>query len=209
MNKKLKRALIIIVVLAAAIALAVLQPYKYVFDLPLLNQNAGLTINSVSGKADVYLDGEKIGETPYSSENLKAGDYELELKRQTQQENFYEPVSKNIKLESNTRTFVEAEIGPTARFSSTKIIYYREENSADASFYISTEPSDAKITIDEIKYGNSPVTETGLSAKTQILKVEKPGYETAEVEIILRNGYTLIANINLMAKPVEIQEYEQ
>ena len=49
----------------------------------ILNKNgkAGLTVETVYSQAEVIIDGEKIGETPYTSKDLKPGNKTITIKQ--------------------------------------------------------------------------------------------------------------------------------
>jgi hemin uptake protein HemP len=149
------------------------------------------------------LDGEKIGETPLSSENLKPGDHEIKIHRVSETENFYQDVVSPIYLEPNTRTFVETEIGPSDQFTSLTILYYQKNKTNKSGLYLDTNPKQSVVWIDEIRQGSSPITSNTLKEGRHEVKITHPGYEDLETTLIIRRGYTLIADIQLMAKPVD------
>lgn len=200
--QQLKKLLPYIIILVLAVIVAIFRPWQYISLLPIVGQNAALTVKTSFGKSEVYLDGKKIGETPLSSENLKPGDYQLEIKRLTEEDGFYTNISRLIHLESKTRTFVETEIGPSEQFSSVIVLYYKRSKNTDTTLYLDSTPGSAVIWIDDIRYGESPITASKLKEGTHELKISKPGYEDLTSTLIIRNGYTLISEIQLMAKPV-------
>jgi len=203
--KKLLRSTtgIILLILFAG-SLAVLRPWSYLANIPFISPTTALTVNVLYGKASVYLDSQKVGETPYSSEQLTPGDHSLRIERIASTDEFYPSIQKQIHLESNTRTFVEAEIGPDDQFTSLKLVYYQKSSGGGTSVYVDTTPSGATVTIDDVRYGTSPATSDKLPAGRHTLKVVTAGYEDEETVVIAREGYTLIADIQLMAKPIEL-----
>lgn len=204
MNKIVKRILALTLIAALAVAVAIIQPWKYFALLPIVNSGTALTVNTSGGKAEVYLNGKKVGETPFSSENLPAGEHTLEIRRISLEPDFYNTIRKQIHLEANTRTFVEAEIGPGEQFSSTHVMYYRNNNTTDASIYVDASPDNCTVTIDDVRSGETPVTNNSLSPGKHTLRIEHDGYEPQETVIIIREGFTLIAEFQLMSKPIEL-----
>lgn len=203
--KKLHRiTLFTVIFITIAVLTALFRPWQYIPNLPLLESGTALTVNSPIGKAEIYLDGKKIGETPFSSENLSAGDYSLEIRRISAEPDFYEPVTKQIHLEPNTRTFIEAEIGPGVQFSSVILMYYTRNSMDGSSIYIDTTPKGSTITIDDTKFGESPVASNKLSPGKHTITVNRVGYNELETAIIAREGYTLIAEFQLMAQPIDL-----
>ncbi|MBN2101109.1 PEGA domain-containing protein [Candidatus Dojkabacteria bacterium] len=202
--KKSYRIIIIVFIAALAIAAAILRPWSYLAYLPIVGKNAALTVNTTAGKSEVFLDGKKIGETPLSSENLAPGDYKLKVSRISGSEDFYTDITKLIHLEQNTRTFVEAEIGPSKQFSSLKTLYYKKIKTNESELYIKSSPPGATVWIDNIRYGDTPVTTQKLDDGRHEMKISLDGYEDEDAALILREGYTLIAEIELMARPVQL-----
>ncbi|MDD3661480.1 MAG: PEGA domain-containing protein [Candidatus Dojkabacteria bacterium] len=204
MKNLLKTTVAVLVIMVICGIAAIWRPITLDSIMPLLGNGAALTVNTPQGKAEVFFDGKKVGETPYSAENLSAGDITLELRRISHQENFYEPVSKQIHLESNTRTFVEAEIGPGSQFSSVTVLYYRKNSLDNASFYAQSEPRTAEITIDDEQKGPAPFSSDALTPGRHTIRVEKQGFLPGEAVIIIREGYTLIGEFQLMAIPIDL-----
>ena len=186
------------------VTLAVLRPWNLFDRLPFISPTTALTVNSLKGKAEVYLDGRKVGETPFSSEQLSPGDYDLEIRRISNDSDFYQPIQKTIHCELGTRTFVEAEVGPSMQFSSLKLVYYRKSSSPEASLYISTTPSSTRALIDNTSFGDTPVTTNSITPGRHTVTIEKEGYEPEETTVIAREGFTLIVEMNLMTIPIDL-----
>lgn len=206
MNKLLRRTIIFVGVLLLASLLAVWQPWKVILSVPGITSGTALTVNTQSGKAEVYIDEQKVGETPFQTENLTHGEHDLRIVRLSNQESFYETISKQIFIEEGTRTFVEAEIGPGRQFTSLKIVYYRKDNPGESRVYVDTSPEKSTVTIDDNSYGQAPLTTSDIEPGRHTILVSHDGYETEETTIIVREGYTLIAEFQLMAKPIELPQ---
>jgi hypothetical protein len=206
MNRRLGITATVFVVIAIFIVLAIARPWNFINYIPYVSPTTALTVNSLRGKSEVYFDGKKVGETPYSSELLSSGDHELEVRRISDSPDFYQTMKKTIHLELGTRTFVEVEIGPSTQFSSLKLVYYRKSSIDKPSLYINTVPSGSKAFVDTEEYGETPVTTSSISKGRHTISVEQAGYESAETTVIAREGFTLIVELNLMAKPIDLQE---
>ena len=70
MKKRVRTGIIFTILVIIAIAIAILRPWENISILPIVNSGTALTVNTPLGKAEVYLDEKKVGETPFSSENL-------------------------------------------------------------------------------------------------------------------------------------------
>ena len=206
MKKLLRITILTLLIATIAVAIAIVQPWRYISLSPLVSSGTALTVNTPQGKAEVFLDGKKVGETPFSSENIASGDYDLEIKRISSESSFYQSITKQVHLEPKTRTFVEAEIGPGKLFSSAVVMYYRKNASNESSIYITSSPREAVVFIDDSSYGKAPVAEDALAPGKHTVKVERVGYESNEFVVIVREGYTLMAEIQLMTQPLELHE---
>ncbi len=174
--------------------------------VPFARPTTALTVNSLNGKSEVFLDGKKVGETPYSSEQLSPGDHEIEVRRISNNDSFYQPIQRTIHLELGTRTFLEVEVGPSEQFSSMKLVYYRKSSIEEPGMYISSAPSGAEVLLDGVSYGKTPVTSNNIEAGRHDVAISLQGYLTSETTVIARSGYTLIMEFSLMTQPIDLQE---
>lgn len=206
MSTRLKTTIATILGFLILAGLAIARPWNLINNIPFVSPTTALTVNSLRGKSEVYLNGEKVGETPYSSEQLSPGDYELGIRRISDNTSFYKPMQKTIHLELGTRTFVEAEIGPDSQFSSFKLVYYRKSSATEPSLYINTVPSEATTYVDSENYGKAPVASSSIPEGRHTISVEKTGYETEETTVIAREGFTIIVELNLMIQPINLDQ---
>lgn len=206
MKPKLGRTLLIFIFVAAALAIALIRPWRY---LMLISPQSALTVTASSGKLTIKLNGRRIGETPYSAENLTPGDYDIELARTAENSDLYYTTKKRVHLEPETRTYIKAELGPSQQFSSFALIYFQKNNTGHAQLFVKSQPQGARVWLDETRYGETPISSTSIKPGTYTLKIEKEGYETIEVKIQAQEGLTLIADIEMIAKPIELNITKQ
>ncbi len=202
MKSKLARFITILLLIIALVVIAISRPWQYI---SIISPSSALSITTIAGKAEVSLNGRKIGDTPYSAENLKPGDYTLELKRASETKDFYYVLTKKIHLEADTRTVIKAEIGPSEQFTSFAVIYFQKSNTQQPQLFVKSQPANSKIWLQDIRYGETPITTTNIKAGTYQLKLEKDGYEPLEIQVQTQEGYILVADIELMAKPINIK----
>lgn len=206
MRFDIKKTAIVLLFIVGCIVVAIARPWNTINLMPFITPTTALTVNSLKGKSEVFLDGKKVGETPYSSEQLRPGDYELEIRRISENDSFYEPITKTIHLELGTRTFVEAELGPSLEFSSYKIVYYRKNISSKASLYILSSPAGGNVHIDSKEVGDTPLTQSEITEGRHTVAVSRKGYETEEITVIARSSYTLIVELHLMTQPIDLTQ---
>ena len=129
-----------------------------------------LSITSEPSGADVYLSGELVGQTPYSSSRLASAKYLVDIRKP-----LYLPLSnQTIAIEDGQRTERSFKLQP---------------NFGDLS--IASEPSAATITLEangrEVFRGTSPIS-LELEPATYILSASKSGYAERRFEVTIARG---------------------
>jgi len=160
----------------------------------LISNTARLTVHSTPEGAEVRINGVKMGETPLTIEEIKAGQTEIKVYKRG-----YKPYLASMSLEA-TKSY---EIGP-------------ELEALPAGLTVISVPEGAKITIDKKPVGIAPLTLTDLSDGMHEVVAEMPGYETKtktiflepdindSVEFIMKkNSGTLV----LDTEPANVQVY--
>ena len=187
----LKFLLIILVTAAAVIIL-------WKFALPLFKgSDAFLKITTPKIEAGVFLDGEKIGKTPYLGEKMQVGDYNLKLEG-TLPEPFNKQVSfsTSLTLTSQALTAVNYEFGPNEKFSSGDIRTFKDGNGLS----VITHPSGANVWLDGKLVGKSP---TSLKPNKGVhkLKISADGFITRELEINVEADFKLEVEVYIAQNP--------
>ena len=129
-----------------------------------------LSITSEPSGADVYLSGELVGQTPYSSSRLASAKYLVDIRKP-----LYLPLSNQT---------VAVEDGKLSERS-----FKLEPNFGDLS--VASEPSAATITLEangrEVYRGTSPIS-LQLEPATYILSASKSGYAERRFEVSIARG---------------------
>ena len=129
-----------------------------------------LSITSEPSGADVYLSGELVGQTPYSSSRLASAKYLVDIRKP-----LYLPLSnQTIAIEDGQRTERSFKLEP---------------NFGDLS--VASEPSAATITLEangrEVFNGTTPIS-LQLEPATYILSARKAGYAERRFEVTIARG---------------------
>ena len=129
-----------------------------------------LSITSEPSGADVYISGELVGQTPYSSQRLASAKYLVDIRKP-----LYLPLSnQTIAIEDGQRTERSFKLEP---------------NFGDLS--IASEPSAATITLEangrEVFNGTTPIS-LQLEPATYILSASKSGYAQRRFEVKIARG---------------------
>ncbi len=163
----------------------------FLFIIPLLTPNNGqLSVTTKQPKVSVFLNGKKLGETPFSSKTLKVGDYDLVLIKGV--------ISwkSKITLTSNTQSLVDADLSSATDFTSATLLSFTR---GQKSLLVLTKPNEASVFLDHKDQGKSPQKYNSLSASH--LTLDKPGYLSREAEVSLQDGYSTESLVYLSVDP--------
>lgn len=209
--KKLKSAIILLVVLLLFALLYLFVPTEKILGgLPFIKDlynNTSITVNSKNGKAEVIINGKNHGETPIELTGLAQGQYEIELKRVSENIDFYKTRSYKIDLPRNTEAVIDLEIGP-ADSTSGYILYYTKSPATNDSGYITVQntPEDASIFLDGEFMAKAPVNAYSLKQNDYQVKISAVGYEDLTFPIVIREGYNLNVRAYQFPIPINIEE---
>lgn len=154
-----------------------------------------LTVKSVHGDAQVYLNGELIGNTPLEKYEVRAGENKVTV---TGEKNGYE-VSLNF--EPNTEIVLERDLGVSEVFSSGQNLWFESSNGG-VVFSVISEPSGASVFIDNTEVGQTPYSSESLTEGEYDLRIEYPGFEPQVTRISISPESKLNVVSKLFPMPV-------
>lgn len=163
---------------------------KTVEDIPdpkrypaLISSNGGdINVMTTPDGADVYLDAELKGKTPMLIQGIKPGIHQITITK-----NGYSVLNKGIQVTEGRMTEVNE-------------ILLARSGEAD----IKSNPPGAKVFIDEIFKGNTPITVTGLIVGSHNVKLVHDDYQENEGEINIEYQQTAFFNPTLISRPGRI-----
>ena len=209
--KKFKTVLIVILaIVATSILIYFLPTDGLVNNIPLLNQlyrNTTLEVITINGKAKVYIDEEEYGETPLTINDLTPGEYNIELEKISDSENFYQKQSFTVNLTKNTTSRVELEIGPAGILHGA-ILYYTPQNNLDRNvggLSVLCDIENSKIYLDGEYVKKSPLIAKILTAKEYELEIVADNYDTLTIPILIEDGYLLNVKTYLFPIPITFE----
>ena len=136
-----------------------------------LDPNFGyLTVVSDPAGAELYVDGKKVGITPYMFEHISRGQHRIEVKKEK-----YTPYV-NV---------VNVKIGETIQFNDVKLEAVRVPV---GSLEMTSNPTGAVITINGRQYGQTPKTLTDIEVGTYTVYFSKEGYQNLSQTIEIKDG---------------------
>jgi hypothetical protein len=148
---------------------------------------AGIEIEA-SPQADVYINDQKVGQTPYEDMTLEGGRYTIRLVADDLE---YE---KKIDIEPGTVYYINRELSNQPNQEAGEIVYL--ENGVTGIGIIST-PTSANITLDGQDKGETPSSIQDISQGDHEIVIAKPGYESRVIPIKIVDGKRVIVEAQL------------
>lgn len=145
--------------------------------------------------AQVFLDGEKVGETPFKSEKLKSQDYTIHLDPEDEGLVSWETT---VTLQPNVTTVINYEFAETKDASGSEILNLEKlaDNQAVEVAVVST-PDSASVKLNGQPKGFTPLQIKNTEAGDHALTVSAPGYKQRRIDIRLVQGFKLIVDVQL------------
>ena len=168
--------------------------------LPSLNKKAGLQVSINGGeKANVFVDGMNIGQTPYSGDNLKPGRKTVKLVPETPNEATYETT---LTLSGGNITVMTWTFGKTLDESGGEVFELsKATNKNKNELSIVTNPYNIIVKVDGQTKGLSPLILDDLAEGLHSLTVTAPGYVERTSNPKLVKGYRLTVTSKLAREP--------
>ncbi|MFW6110189.1 MAG: PEGA domain-containing protein [Patescibacteria group bacterium] len=137
----------------------------------------------------VVLDGKELGDTPFFSRDLEAGNKEVKVASWSAQ----------LRLTPGALTAVNLGMGPSQALSKEEIFWL--EQAEESRLAVTTDPEGAQIWIDGKLLGEAPYAGE-LAPGIYELRVQKKDYEGIALRVQIQEGYRLNAWVKLRRRPV-------
>ncbi|MBI2414719.1 PEGA domain-containing protein [candidate division WWE3 bacterium] len=163
-----------------------------------LKSKAALTISTVGGSAQVYLNDNFLGNTPLESKDIRAGENKLSIKN--------DQITYNVALDflQNSEVAINRDLGVSDVFSSGQNIWL-EKSSDTPSLEVISEPTGARVLVDNTEVGVTPYSTSTLTEGEYDLMLEKAGYESTSNRIKIQKGYKLNIAMKMFPNPVPVK----
>jgi len=150
-------------------------------------EKSGLQIFS-QPQADVFLNGEKIGQTPYLSKELKTGDYDLSIATGSAS------WQTKIKLSSDVLTVVNRQLSSGNFFDEQGEILTLE---GGKGLVVTSNPPAAQVKIDDQEKGTSPLALDSQQLGSFRVSLSKEGYLSRSVAVQVHSNFKTVVHIDL------------
>ncbi len=168
--------------------------------LPSLNKKAGLQVNINGGdRANVFVDGMSVGQTPYNEDSLKPGRKTVKLVPESPNQATYETT---LTLSAGNMTVIIWTFGKTLDESGGEAFELsKASNKNKNELSIVTNPDNIIIKVDGQSKGFSPLILDDLAEGSHALTVTAPGYVERTSNPKLVKGYRLTITSKLAREP--------
>jgi uncharacterized protein YgiM (DUF1202 family) len=198
----LKLSTVLVYVLGVVgIALVVFLGGQIVGDLGVLKGTAGLSAGALYGTDDIYVNGQKVGATPYESKSIKPGTNKVTFKNGDRKyETSINFLPKDGQYIHTVGIF--RDLGTSDTFSSGQNFWFDKESGGNTLRIIS-DPSGATVYIDNAQVGQTPYSSNSITEGEYDLRVEHADYESQTARINVKKGFTLNVSMKLFSTPVK------
>ena len=166
-------------------------------SLPFIAKKAALQITT-SPQATVFINGQHVGQTPYDTNDLKAGEITVKLVPEGQPGVSWE---SKVTLTPKVVTVINRRFGPTADQSSGEVFTLEPLTKKAAALVLMSTPDSSIVTVDNQPQGFTPVSLDPITAGEHAIAVSSPGFTDNSFKTNVPAGYKLIANIQLARIP--------
>lgn len=161
-----------------------------------LPQKASLLVETPHTRAQLFLNDQDKGQTPFQSDNLDAGEYTLKLVSGDQ------TYQTRVTLTGGTQTVVGREFGPSEAFSSGDTLWFKKA-AGPLSISVTSDPDGAQIKLDGKDVGETPVIVENVTSGNHDLAISFDGFESKKLNIKVDNGFSLRVSSKLaLALPI-------
>jgi len=133
-------------------------------------------VTSDPSEASISLDGIYKGKTPITIDKVKEGSHIIKITK-----NRYEDYNVLVTVTAGETETVNANLVKQP-----------------GAIYVSSDPSEASISLDKVYKGRTPMTISKVSAGSHEIKITKPGYKDYNVQVTVTGGETETVNAKLV-----------
>src|SRR3989338_8584916 len=139
--------------------------------------------------SSIFLDDKLIGKTPYDDKYAQ-GEYVIKLIPQDASVNAISWQTK-IKLNPAVLTYVNKELGSSELTSPGEIVFLEKLTGNESQIYVSSNPDAAKVTIDGLEKGITPLTYPNAQGGEHDIAVSSTGFMGRTVRVQVIPGYQI------------------
>lgn len=192
----MKKVIVWILVLLSLLALTIRFSSKIPELFFGLKQKSGLSITSIPDKANVFIDGEEMGTTPLTSEDLVPNIYLIKIEKDGMM------WQGKVKFNPNTLSVVNRDLAKDPTSSAGEVLTLERGK----GITVISNPSEAEVDIDGKVYGKTPITVAVESGEHNIL-VSHPNYLKRSISAKLPEGFNLTISSDLAISEADLTTF--
>lgn len=188
-----KKTLMLVLVLISVAALT----YKYsnILSASLFQtkQKAGIRMSSVPTGAQVFINNQVVGKTPYEDQDLMSEEYAIRL--QSEQSVW----QGKVRLIGETLTVINRDLSQESSSSAGETLTLEKGKGVT----VISNPSDANIEIDGKDYGKTPRS-ADVSPGEHTFTIKKESYINRSIRATVPESYTLVIDVDLALSEADL-----
>lgn len=165
-------------------------------EIPGIKQKAYITAETIQESADVYIDGEKIGQTPIQTQEVSSGTHTVKIQST---ENPLAVYSTKVDFLPTIEVTFQRDLGVSDLFSSGRDFWMEKGRT---NLTVISQPSGAEVTIDGSGVGVTPLSLDKITEGDYELSIKSTGYETQSARISVKKDYNLNVSAQLFPTPI-------
>lgn len=160
-----------------------------------LSGKSDLTVETLNGDGEVFLNDESLGTTPLKNISVKAGENRVKVKNDNAE------YDVSLSFLPNSEIVLKRDLGVSKLFSGGQN-FWLEKSDSDTVLNVISEPSGAKVYIDGTEVGTTPYSSNSLTAGDYDFRIEYSNYESQTARIAITEGHKLNVSVTLFPMPV-------
>jgi len=157
-------------------------------------------------KTTVFLNDERVGNTPFFSDKIKPAEYRVKLVPEATDQNLLTWESR-VSLIGGVLTVISRDLGEGEEKSSGYVLSLEPQtNKKEASLAVRTIPDGAVVSLNGEPKGFAPLSLENLTEGEHNLVISSPGFVEKNFKAKLIKGYRLIADVQLAKMSEETLE---
>ena len=170
-------------------------------------KKGALEIDAIPG-AVVYINGEKMGQTPYQDESVFPGDLDLRLEPQ----GIVGAIAweRRLTITPNTRVVIRKQFAASSDEEFSQILYWEKTGAKKkAGLVLTSVPGGVSVSVDDQMRGFAPVNLEDIGSGEHKLVLTHPGYKSEEILVRTLTDYRLVVEVKLAASGEIAREVEE
>jgi hypothetical protein len=165
---------------------------------------SGLQVTTEGVAASVFLNGTKVGSTPYSDQQLKPGNYTVKIVPEDRELAEYET---SVVLYPTTLAVMNWNLGETTE-TSGGVVYELEpiKKKKESNLSIASIPDGAIVKVDGESQGFTPVLLKDMTAGTHRFEVSLPSFKNEAKSVNIAEGFQMNVTVKLAKEKVAVVE---